>query len=409
MSSSIDALSPGGLTSRVLSFDEFLDLEHAWDELVLASAHPLPFLSHAWLRTWWNHFGAGQEFRALVVEDGNAVLAGVPLALRRVRQLGVSVTLGEIVGTGPVPTRGMGLADKVDLVVHAAAPAAALRIMDELTGLLERIDVLDLKGIEESSPLRSSLVDAADRPRRARTLDRSASPYLPLGQGWEAYLASRTGNFRKHLRKYWRELAKLGEVEVARMEPGDDVDAWVADIVEVNALSWKATRGTNLFRHPRIRDFFRDLVCAMAPQGRLDLQRLRLGGTTAAYEFCFEFGRRLFSYNGSFRNDLAKPSPGTALTAEVIRSACERGITEYDMLRGEEGYKARWSDASRREVRILLPANRLRARQYTFWSVDVKDRLKRSARLRELDDRITGLFARIRHSRDAADGEGTSR
>jgi len=408
MSSSIDAPSPGGLTSRALSFDEFLRLERSWDELVLASPHPLPFLSHPWLRTWWRHFGEGQEFRALVVEDGATLLAAAPLAIRRLRRLGLSVTLGEIVGTGPVPTRGMGLADKVDLVVRSGAAAAETRLLGDLVELLGRIDILDLKGVASASPCGASLIEAAPRPHTARMLERSVSPYLPLETGWDDYLASRSGNFRKHLRKYWRELRKLGTVEVSRLEPTDDLGAWLSDVIAVNGASWKASRGTNLFRHPRIREFLTDLAGSMAQRGWLDLQRLRLDGATVAYELCFDFGGRLFSYNGSYRKELSRPSPGTALTAEVIRAACERGRTEYDMLRGEEGYKARWSEACRRESRIVLPASRLSARQYTFWSVDVKDRLKRSPWLRELDDRLSGLLARVRHADRALDGEGTS-
>jgi CelD/BcsL family acetyltransferase involved in cellulose biosynthesis len=408
MSGSIDGRPPGGLTSRALSFEEFLRLERSWDELVLESPHPLPFLSHPWLRTWWRHFGEGQEFMALVVQGGSTLLAGVPLALRRVRQLGPSVTLGEIVGTGPVPTRGMGLADKVDLVVRPNESVAGERLRHALIGLLDRIDVLDLKGIGASSPEATALAEAAPRSRAVRRLERSVSPYLPLNTGWDEYLASRSGNFRKHLRKYWRELAKLGAVEPSRFERGEDLDAWLADVIAVNAASWKASRGTNLFRHPRIRDFMIDLAGAMADRGWLDLQRLRLDGVTIAYELCFDFGGRLFSYNGSYRKELAKPSPGTVLTAEVIRSACERGRLEYDMLRGEEGYKSRWSDACRHESRVVLPASRLRARQYTLWNVEFKTRLKRSPWLRELDDRVSGLLTRFRYADHAADGEGSS-
>ena len=403
MSSSIDPPSPGGLTARTLSFGEFRRLERPWDELVLSSVYPLPFLCHSWLRVWWEHFGAGQEFVALVVEDGETMLACVPLALRRVRQLGLPVTLGEIVGTGPVPTRGMGLTDKADLVVRADAPNARIRLCEELGRLLERVDVLDLKGVEVSSPTAAALAGAA------RTLDRSVSPYLALTSTWDEYLASRSGNFRKHLRKYWRELEQLGPVEVARLEPNDDLAVWMSDAAAVNGASWKATRGTNLFRHPQIRAFLFDLAEAMSQNGWLDLQRLRLAGETVAYELCFDFGGRVFSYNGSYRKELARASPGTALTVAVIRSACERGRTEYDMLRGEEAYKRRWSDECRAESQLVLRANRFRARNYIFWALDVKARLKRSPWLRELDDRVSGMLTRFRHRDSPIDGEGASR
>ena len=409
MSCSTDRLSPAGLTTHTLDFDEFLLREESWDELVQSSPHPLPFLCHSWLRIWWEHFGAGQEFVALVVQDGDTMLAAAPLAVRRARHLGLPVTLGEIVGTGPVPTRGMGLADKVDLVVRESASDAATELCAELVRLLERIDVLDFKGIESHSSSDASLAGASARPGTARRLERSLSPYLPLNLSWDDYLGSRSGNFRKHLRKYRRELEQLGRVDVARLGERDDLASWMTDVAAVNAASWKARRGTNLFRHPRIRSFMIDVTGAMARKGWLDLQRLRINGDTVAYELCFDFGGRVFSYNGSYRAELARPSPGTVLTAEVIRAACERGKTEYDMLRGEEGYKRRWSDKYRAELQLVLTAGRPWARHYTFWALDVMARLKRSPWLRELDDRVSGLVNRLRHRRGPLDGEGASR
>jgi CelD/BcsL family acetyltransferase involved in cellulose biosynthesis len=117
----------------------------------------------------------------------------------------------------------------------------------------------------------------------------------------------------------------------------------------------------------------------------------------------------VFSYNGSYRAELAKPSPGTVLTAEVIRAACERGKTEYDMLRGEEEYKRRWSDKYRAELQLVFTAGRPWARHYTFWALDVMARLKQSPWLRELDDRISGLLTRLRYRHGPPDGEGAPR
>ena len=120
-------------------------------------------------------------------------------------------------------------------------------------------------------------------------------------------------------------------------------------------------------------------------------------GKTVAYELCFDFGGRVFSYNGSFLSEYGKLSPGTALTAAVLQSACERGRIEYDMLRGEEAYKARWSDMCRSEAHLVLPARSLLARHHTFWAIYMKNRVKRSPWMRETADRIFGVLSRIRH------------
>ena len=45
-----------------------------------------------------------------------------------------------------------------------------------------------------------------------------------------------------------------------------------------------------------------------------------MGDVAVAYELCFEFGGRLMSYNGGFRQEYAKVAPGYVLTAAVIEA-----------------------------------------------------------------------------------------
>jgi CelD/BcsL family acetyltransferase involved in cellulose biosynthesis len=381
-------------TVETLSFGQFCDCAPEWDELALAVPRPVPFTCHPWLRTWWRHFGTDQEFAALVLRRDGRLDAAAPLALRRAAP-GLSVA--ELVGTGPVPTRGMGLADKADLLVREGRPEAGTELTAALARLLERVDLLDIKGYDAGSATAASLAAAAPAPFAVRRLDRSVSPYLALSDDWETYLAARSRNFRKHLKKYWRLLEAAGTVEVTRMEQGADVARWMDDVFEVNESSWKSERGTNLFRSPAIRRFFAELVPEMATHGWIDLHLARVDGRPAVYELGFDYGGRLFSYNGAYRAELRGGSPGTALTAAVIESACRRGLTEYDMLRGAEPYKLRWSETTRTERRSLVPAARLGARFKTLAGPYIKARLKQWRWLDEQVDRLAGALARIRY------------
>ena len=47
-------------TVAVLDHAAFLERREAWHELV-ASAGGSPFITHAWLRAWWRHFGEGLD------------------------------------------------------------------------------------------------------------------------------------------------------------------------------------------------------------------------------------------------------------------------------------------------------------------------------------------------------------
>jgi CelD/BcsL family acetyltransferase involved in cellulose biosynthesis len=379
----------GGPRVETLSFERFRDAGRAWDDLALDLAHPVPFLSHTWLRLWWERFGAGQEFVCPIVRDGERLLAAAPLAVRRARP---GLDVAEIVGTGPVPTRGMGLADKAEVLVRRGHAEVGARLVAEVVRTLDRVDALDIKACDAASPTRAALEAAG----RVLVFDRSVSPYLTLSAPWDAYLDGRSSNFRKHLKKYRRLLTESGAGPPERLGAADDAAAWMAEVFAVNDASWKAARGTDLFRAREIRDFFAALVPEMAARGWIDLHVIRARGRAVVYELCFDFGGRLFSYNGAYRADLGEGSPGTALTAAVIESACARGRVEYDMLRGPESYKLRWSETARTEVQLLLPAPRAAARAKTQLGPALKARLKRWRGLTEGADRLFGLASRLR-------------
>ena len=102
--------------------------------------------------------------------------------------------------------------------------------------------------------------------------------------GGDDYLAARSQKFRKNLKRYRRKLEQMGRPELARLGPDDDARGWMNEVLEVNDASWKAERGTNLFRHPSLWSFFVDLVGEMAPRGLIDLHLLRIDGRAVAYE-----------------------------------------------------------------------------------------------------------------------------
>lgn len=378
-----------------LAFEEFERAEQAWDDLVRGCAHPLPFMSHPWICTWWRCFGAGQEFTALVVGDAGRWLAGVPLAIRPVRWGPWTIRIAEIAGTGPVPTRGLGLSDKAELVVHRDHLQAGQVLVEALGTLLDRVDLLHLKGFDQASQT-ARLLSRGPAGRRVRISTRSRSPYLPLAGRLEDSLRSRPRKFSKTLAKGHRVLAAKGRVEFTRFEPGDDCAPWFEHILAVSRTSWQARRGTDLFRHPALAAFFAELLSAMAEHGWLDLHLLRLDGRALAYELGFDFCGRVFAYTAAFDPTAADLSPGTQLSASVIDQAGRRGRIEYDLLRGQEPYKRRWTKLSRTQLEAAVHAGGLRARLYADLGIQIKQRLRSWPWLRRVDERISGILGRLR-------------
>jgi CelD/BcsL family acetyltransferase involved in cellulose biosynthesis len=397
---SIDPAAAPTATER-LSFEEFCGLEREWDDLVGRTRRPCIFSSHDWVRLWWRHFGEDREFLALLVRGrGGELLAAVPLTIRSLR-VPHRLRVVEIAGTGPVPTRGMGLADRADLLVRADAPQALDALIAGVCRLLEHCDVLHVKGLEADSPACAGLIEHAPRPRAARVLDRSQSPYLALTSSWEGYLRGRSQKFRKNLKRSRRLLEDGGPIRISRLATGDDPGPWIAQVTAINERSWSASRGTNLFLHPRLRSFLTEIVSHMARRGWIELHVLHVGDRSVAYELCFDFGGCVLAYNASYDQELARASPGMLVTASIIESSCARGRTEYDMLRGDESYKLRWSETVRSEIQVVVPADRVAARAGARWAIELTERMRGWAWLRDVDDRMSGLLNRVRFRRGA--------
>ena len=74
-----------------------------------------------------------------------------------------------------------------------------------------------------------------------------------------------------------------------------------------------------------------------------------------AIEVDFEVAGRLSFYQSGRRTDHDWRGCGTVLRSAIIEAAVGRGIREYDLLRGEEDYKAEWATARRQLSDCRLP------------------------------------------------------
>ena len=129
------------------------------------------------------------------------------------------------------------------------------------------------------------------------------------------------------------------------------------------------------------------------------------GGRRIAHEICFYYRGKLCSYDSAYDMGYAGFSPGELLTSAVIEDGYAAGATEYDMLRGDEAYKKRWTSTMREEYEISFASRRLQALLYAVFCVRFKSVLKRSRFISMLHHRVSFFFhKRFTFSRQPAFG-----
>lgn len=171
---------------------------------------------------------------------------------------------------------------------------------------------------------------------------------VPAGRDWEGYLAARPPELRTTIR---RKLARCDrEMRFELLTgPGPALEAGIAAYEEVRARSWKPGEP-----FPR---FDGALMRAAAGLGalRLGVLRLRAGGAPAAAQYWIVDGGRAWLLKLAHTEESRAASPGTALTATMIRLLLEEGgVRELDFGRGDDPYKRLWVGRRRQRIGALL-------------------------------------------------------
>lgn len=168
------------------------------------------------------------------------------------------------------------------------------------------------------------------------------------GRDWPTYLAGRPGELRETIR---RRLARAGRdpsIVFRMVAGGEALEAAIAAYEQVHARSWKEPEpfpafGPALLRAAaaagvlRLGVLWRERVPVAARSW------LRAGGTATVLKLAHDEAAKAIS-------------PGTVLTALMIRQLLQEGVTALDFGRGDDPYKAGWTGERRlREGLLLCP------------------------------------------------------
>ncbi len=324
-----------------------LRLEAEWRQL--ASACPLAsvFQTWEWNTVWWRHYGGRLRRRLHLVcfrsaQDGSLVgLAPLCLSwwygspLRRLSFLGTGTS--DYLDALALP----GWEDKVAQALYAHL------------GARRGWDIADFQQLREGGVLQSR-PPSPEAKLAWHDADLEACPYLTLSPDWEAQRQQFGKKTRSNIGYYDRALQKVYQVEVGVVLREAELDDELSRLFDLHQRRWNQRWLPGVFGSSRVRGFHRDAARALLAQNALRLYSLKLDGETQASLYCFTFGDRTCYYQGGFEPTLAKWSLGTVLTARVLQDAIAEGRTTFDFLRGDEPYKAKWTQTACVNRRRLL-------------------------------------------------------
>ena len=348
-----DVVWPAVTTHVVTEVDEFVALEHEWNEAVARARVPHPFLRHEWCRTWWESFGGTRRLHIVVVRSGGAIISIAPLMIEQVHMYGLPIRRLDLLQNDHTP--------RADWIIAGERPQAYAAIWSALRETRDQWDLLQLSRLPDDSPTGETVAALARRDGcQIGTWRGDVSPYLTLTGTWDSYHASLSAKFRSNLRNRFTRLARFGE---PRLEIVENVDATARDDAwRLEASGWKAASQTSIASDPAVRRFYTRLADCAADRGWLRLMFLTVGGRRIATSYGACFDRRLFLFKTGYDPDYAACSPFKLLTCDAIRSAYAEGLQEVDFLGDAEPWKLEWTSTSRVHDWLFVFAGTRRAR-----------------------------------------------
>jgi CelD/BcsL family acetyltransferase involved in cellulose biosynthesis len=374
----------------ISDYQAFLDLEPVWNEVAEAAGLDHPFLEHAWVRTWWECFGAGSALRILVLKAGSQTVAIAPLILTPIRMWGIKVRRLGFFYNAHVP--------RADFLI-AQRRAEAYRAIWSHLSRSHDWDLLQLCQLPEGSETLEAISGLAgpDHCKMVTWLS-GASPYLPLSASWGVYFDSLAAKHRSNLRNRFKRLNAIGPVEVETITAGEKLTDALGDALQLEAAAWKGEARTAISCNPDVSKFYLAFAQRAAERGWMRLNFLQTGAQRIAFDYSLFYKNRIHLLKIGYDPAYAPYSPSNLLLFMVLQDAFERGAREYDFLGESADWKSNWTKHSRPHYWLFVFSCTFKGHLLHFIKAQLVPLLKRSS-LRPLRKLVLRLAAYVQAQR----------
>jgi CelD/BcsL family acetyltransferase involved in cellulose biosynthesis len=343
----------------VQEVDDFQILRDEWNCLLKGNLlGDNVFLTWEWLSTWWKHFREGRKLLILLVEDGKEVLAIAPLMLSKYKLPGIgSIRKIEFLGARH--------SDYNNFIVLKKETECVRLIIDYLKDIVGEWDWIELKEIPEPTENPSLLGKMfADVPATLKLKKRVCNicPYISLPPSYNLLMKGLSKNMRQNLNKYLRRIEERHHVELEKYdEAGLSVGEAMEVFIRLNEARWASQGRLGSFesKEPAFSNFHMDIAKGFADKGWLGLYFLTADGEPISVQYTFEYGQKMYYYLAGFNPQYATYSVGNLIIMFLLEKCIEKGLKEYDLMRGNEPYKNMWTKSYRRSFEIRLVSDSL--------------------------------------------------
>lgn len=310
----------------------------SWNELLRNVPDATTFSTWEWLLPWWRAFGKGQLL-VIGFYSGFELVGLAPLCIMESRfRFGIRMKALRFLGDGS------GDSDNLEVI---ARPGWEEKVCNALLTFLEssrsRWDVVELNVMPEKSLVGRCLKTHLNQ-RGWTTMTRSKpASAIHLPASWTAYLQELSSEDRNNLTRYRKRLEKRHTARFYKVTSQAEVDRCLPAMFELHQQRWQRRGEIGTFADPARRQLYADISRIFLERGWLEMWALDLNERPVAVQFAFRYRDQVFQLQEGFDEAYHSDRVGTLLRAHVLEQLIGQGVTTYDFLGGEPGYKARWA------------------------------------------------------------------
>lgn len=285
------------------------DQAELWNDLWERSTIAAPSARAEQIANWIGAYAADEPFYAVTVNDGERLVASLPLVGRRMKH---------IVRVGMLPHNEWTSGGEL-LVDPQADVAAALDCLCE--GIADMPwPLLWLDEIPLDAPNWLAFRAALERARMSFETTRMASTaQVAIGHDWASYESTRDGDHRRSRRRYAKKLEQAGKVRVDVHVPGNAQEAehWARLAFEIEDRSWKGAAGSSVIKANQL-PVFEQQARLLAASGHLEFGFLMLNEQPIAFAYCWRAKGTVFIAKLGYDDAFRQFGPGQQLVMHLL-------------------------------------------------------------------------------------------
>lgn len=309
-----------------------------WNELAGTSATNTIFQTFQWHAAWWRSYGAGYK---------SCIFAG----LDRGRLVGIAPLM--ISSKGRVSFIGDGRSDFHDVIVDEPHKAAFLdAVFSLLQGRRKEWDSLAFTNIPDSSSTVPTAIALCRKYGLFPLVQRDVVNHVLVVAGDPDQ--ARAIMDKPDLRRRTNYFLRTGILKYSLIADWSAAERCLPVFFEQHRKRWQRNRSLSIFDLPTNRQFYLELLKKLLPCSWLHWSMLEFDGKPIAFNFGFDYNGVLTWYKPSFDVAIANRSPGKVLLRHLIGYALEHGRQELDFTVGDELFKQRYKNRTRKNTNIVI-------------------------------------------------------